>query len=416
MEKIKDFIKKLGPGIITGASDDDPSGILTYLQTGAVIGFNALWTVLVSLPFMYFVQEMCARIGLVTDKGLIKLIKENFSKYILYPIAFISVLVMTINIGADLLAISSVLNTFLKFGKIPLLFLTTIVILAGTVFFSYHRFARVLKWLTLSLLFYVAAVFYMNIEWAGALKATFFPAASSFSAENLLLIAAVFGTTISPYLFFWQASEETEEIANEIKSRHLKKFIVTKHELKMAKEDVFSGMLFSNLVMWFIIAGAAGLSVGGEGLATFEQAAAVLAPAVGQFAFLIFALGLLGTGLLAIPVLGGSVGYILAEIFNWNEGIDKTFRQARGFYLSIMAATVIGMLIVIFNFDPIKMLIYTALFYAVITPPLIFLILKIANNGKIMGERTNSKISNFFGILTLLTMAAAALIFIVSLF
>lgn len=407
------FFSKFGPGLITGASDDDPSGILTYLQAGAILGLKSLWMTLFTLPLMYGIQEMCGRIGLVTKKGLLTLIKENFSKLILYPIALISLVVITINLGADLLAISVVLEKLFDVGRIFWLIGTAVIILFFTIFLSYKKFARVLKWLTLSLFFYVVAVFYMHLDFGKSLAATFLPS-FSWGKESLLILAAIFGTTVSPYLFFWQTSEEVEEREEKTRHKFLKRFLVTKHDLKDLKEDTFLGMLFSNVVMWFIIAGASQLGslYGLKAITNFDDASLVLKSLLGNWAYLSFSLGIIGTGLLAIPVLGGCVGYILAEIFNWQEGMNKTFLQAKGFYLAIGGATVVGIFLSIFNLDPVKLLIYTAVFYTLATPLLVLLILRLGNDKKVMKHNTNSAWSNFLGIATFLISSIIVLLYL----
>ncbi len=416
-EKVKKIGRSAGPGLITGASDDDPSGILTYLQSGFVFGFRTLWLTLFCLPFMYAIQEMSARIGYVTDKGLVKVIKEHYAKWILYFIGGISVIAITVNIGADLLAIGVIAERLSSVSRFFWLPAASVFILFFTIFLSYPKFAGALKWLMLSFAFYILTAFYLHVDWLAALKATVWPS-FSFSKEYVLLFTAFLGTTISPYLFFWQADEETEERDEEKKERRLKRFLVTKNELKHLKKDTLWGMFFSQFITWFVIA-AAGQAAGLYGLpaiANFDQASLVLKPLLGQFAFLIFGLGIIGAGLLAIPVLAGSIGYMLAEIFNWREGISKTFREARGFYLVIILATLIGMALNFFNFDPIQLLIYTGVLYTFITPPIIFLIIRIANNKTIMKGRANTPVSNILGWLTFVLMLAAAAVFAIFVF
>ncbi len=409
------FWRALGPGLITGASDDDPSGILTYLQGGAVLGFGALWTALVTLPMMYAVQEMAGRIGLVTQKGLLRIIKENYSRKILFLIAFISIVVITINIGADLLAIGVAVQGLAPVSNLILLPLAATIILLAVIFFSYQRFAGILKWLTLTLFFYVLAVIYLKIDWSVALKATLIPRVS-FSLENAFLLAAIFGTTVSPYLFFWQANEEIEEKEEKRRDKPIRRLLITKNELKNLKEDTFIGMLFSNVVTWFIFAGATKLfqtTNSTAGLATFQQASLVLKPLLGDFAYLAFTLGIIGTGFLAIPVLAGNIGYMFAEIFDWPEGINKKFHEARGFYIAIVSATILGMFINFFRFDPITLLIYTAVLYTFITPPIIYIILKISNNNELMRGRINSAASNILGAITLAISLLLAVFYLI---
>jgi NRAMP (natural resistance-associated macrophage protein)-like metal ion transporter len=412
----KNFFKRLGPGIITGASDDDPSGILTYLQTGAVVGLHALWTALLTLPLMYSVQEMCGRIGFVTNKGLMRIIKEHYARPVLFIVAAVSVIVITVNIGADLLAVSVVLEKLVGISRLIWLPVVAAVILAGTIYLSYRKFSRALIWLSLSLFCYVAATFALRVDWVAALRETFLPS-FTFSKETILLLTGVLGTTISPYLFFWQTSEEVEE-KNELKTEHpSRKLVVTHRQLRTLDEDTFLGMLLSNVVMWFIIAGASRLGAvyGIHEIANFDQAALVLQPILGSFAYIVFSLGIIGTGLLAIPVLAGSVGYILAEIFNWREGMNRKFRQAHGFYAAIAGATIGGMLLIFLRLDPITLLIYAAVLYAIITPPLIYLIIRIANDPAIMHRERNSRLANTLGWLAFGVTAAAVVLYIASL-
>ncbi len=405
--------RSLGPGLITGASDDDPSGILTYLQAGAVLGFRSLWTVILTLPLMYGVQEMCGRIGYTTRKGLIRLIKERYARPVLYAITFISFLVIVMNIGADILAMGVVLEHLSGLNRLAWLPVLAIVIISSVVFFSYRRFARILKWTALSLLFYVLVALYIQLDWASALKATF-TFSFTFSKEWALIVAAILGTTISPYLFFWQANEEIEEGEEQDRTGSRGTLPL---ELRHLKYDTLAGMVFSNLATWFIIASASqlradhGLSV----ITSFDQAALVLQPLLGNFAYLAFSLGILGTGLLAIPVLAGSVGYGLAETFNWNEGMNKKFGEARGFYLAIAGATLLGMLLTFLGFDPVSLLVYTAVFYTLITPPLIFIILRLGRDKELLGVNVNGRLSNFLGYLALAGMSASAAAYLVSL-
>ncbi len=397
------FFKKLGPGLITGASDDDPSGILTYLQGGVMLGFGSLWTTLLTLPMMCAIQEMAGRIGLKTDKGIVEIMKKHYSKWVLFPIISVSTIVLVINIGADLLAIGTAISGMVPVSNYITLPLTAILILFFTVYFSYREFSSALKWLTLSLLFYVLAVLYLKIDWIAALKGTFIPH-MSFSKDSVLLIAAIFGTTVSPYLFFWQTNEEIEEKIDHERRSSLPNAVIAKREIADMRKDVFTGMTYSNVVAWFIIAGGAAMASfsGANDISNFSQASLVLRPLLGQSAYLAFVIGIVGTGLLVIPVLAGNIGYMFSEAFGWEKGINKKFKEAKGFYVSIITATLVGLAMDFIGLDPVTLLVYTALFYALITPPIIYIILKIANNRKIMGEWTNSKLSNFWGITTLI--------------
>lgn len=390
-----------GPGLITGASDDDPSGILTYLQAGVVLGVNALWTAFLTLPLMYGIQEMCARIGYVTKKGLMRLLRERHSRLVVAALALVYIAAVILNIGADLLAMGTVLQDLTSLPQILWMPLLSAAILAATILLSYKKFASVLRWLTFSLFFYIIAAFFGEIEWAKALKAMVWPEVP-WSAGNAMLIAAILGTTISPYLFFWQANEEVEERADAGSAgRGLKA------SLRSVSFDTFWGMLFSNVTMWFIIASATGLGSGFgiREITDFGEAALALKPLLGDGAYFMFALGILGTGLLAIPVLAGNIGYALAELFGWKEGMNKSFREAPGFYLAMIGATLMALLLVVRSVDPVTLLIYSGVFYTLITPPIIFVAIRLGSDEKLMGKFRNDRLSNAlawtgFGLMT----------------
>lgn len=415
-KRVRKIGNKVGPGIITGAADDDPSGILTYLQSGFLYGFKILWMAFLALPFIIAMQEMAARIGYVTDKGLVKVIREHYAKGFLYFIAVISIVVITMNIGADLVAVGTVLNVLAPVSVFFWVPLAAFIIFVFTIFLSYPTFASVLKWLTLSLFFYIVAALSTPIGWLTILQSTFIPAID-FNKNYILLLAAFFGTTISPYLFFWQADEEVEERNEQKKERKLKRFLVTKNELKHLRKDTVLGMIFSEVITWFIVVTAGGLALanGPQMITTFEQASTVLRPLLGNGAFVVFSLGIIGTGLLAIPVLAGSIGYMLSEIFGWVEGMNKTWREAKNFYIVMVASAVSGVVMVLLGVNPVTALIYTAVFYSIITPPIVYVIMDIANNRKIMGEKTNGPLANIFGWLTFffsLLVAAASVYFL----
>ena len=408
MKKIKKFFSSLGPGLITGASDDDPAGIATYSIAGAQARYSTLWTVLFTFPLMSAVQEMCARIGLVTGHGLAGVMRLHYPKLLLYPIAFLVVVANIINIGADLGGMAAASN--LLVGIHPLIFaaIYTAIVVATLIFVPYHIFVRYLKWLTLALFTYVLAAVITQQDWFSILLNTIWPRIS-LDAKYLMLIVAIFGTTISPYLFFWQASEEVEEIEEEKKVRKLKRHIVTKHELRNMREDVTVGMFFSNAVMFFIIATTAStlFANGIHDIKTADQAAAALRPLAGDASSLLFTLGIVGTGLLAIPVLAGSAAYALTEAFGWSEGFSKKFSEAKAFYLIIALATIVGFSINILGINPFSALFFTAVVYGVISPILILLILHIANQKRVMGSHTNGLISNVLGVVAFLIMGAA---------
>lgn len=419
LKKLKKILTKLGPGFITGASDDDPSGIATYSQTGAQFGYTQLWTALFSYPFMTIIQEMCGRIGMVTGKGLSGVIRRHYSKKILYFSVFILLFANTVNIGADLGAMASSGQLLLNIPYLFWLILITVVILILEVFVSYKVYARFLKYLTFSLFAYVIVTFIVHQDWLKIFTATIVPNIS-FTREYFLNIVAILGTTISPYLFFWQAGEEVEEEVEFHKIRAMGKGVpkITKIDIREMRTDTIIGMFFSQLVMFFIILTTAS-TLGAHGITninTATDAAQALRPFAGDFAFILFALGVLGTGLLAVPVLSGSASYAISEAFGWQEGLSRKLKQARGFYAVIIVATLLGLLVNFSGVPPFKMLYYTAVLNGLIAPPLMVLILLISSNPRIMGKYTNNKFSNWMGIIITLLMSIAALALIITSF
>ena len=403
--RIKKYLRILGPGLITGASDDDPSGIATYSQAGAGFGFGTLWTAIITLPLMATVQEMCARIGMVTKEGLTGTLKKKYPKSILYMMALVSFPAITLNIGADIEGMGAVANLILP--QIPT-FAFSIIITALLIFFiikfPYKKLAAILKWLCLSLLLYIVVPFLVHADWINVMKSTFIPTIH-FNKAFFEILVAILGTTISPYLFFWQATMEAEDI-----SHNHKKIIMNKRILDNMKMDVDFGMLFSNLVMFFIIltTGAVLYKAGIRQIDTVGQAAKALEPLTGKLAYLLFAVGVVGTGFLAIPVLAGCLSYILAETFNWKQGLDKKFHDAKGFYITLIVSLIVGLSLDFLGISPIKALIYTAILYGLTAPVMIAIIMHICNNKKVMEEYTNKRWSNVLGSLTLLLMSVAA--------
>lgn len=410
---LKKFFRVLGPGLITGASDDDPSGIATYSQAGAQFGFATLWTALLTFPLMAAIQGMCARIGLVTSQGLTVTLKQHYSKFLLYTMLVFSFPAITLNIGADIQGMGAVAHMVVP--KVPVA-VFSVVITAILIFiiirFPYRKIAMILKWLCLSLLLYIIVPFMMHQDWLEILKRTFVPT-FRFNKEFLSIIVAILGTTISPYLFFWQTTMEAEDIAHSNKSIY-----VNKQVLGDMKVDVNTGMFLSNMVMFFMIltTGSVLFTHGIKQIDTVDQAAKALEPLAGKLTYLIFTLGVLGTGMLAIPVLAGSQSYMLAETFGWEAGLDKKFTQAKSFYISIIISLIVGLSLDFFGVSPIKALIFTAIAYGLTAPVMIAVILHIGNNKKIMKEHTNSKLSNFLGFTTLLIMTVAAVALIYFLF
>lgn len=399
------FWKILGPGLVTGASDDDPSGIATYSQAGAAYGLSTLWTALIAFPLMAAIQQMCARIGLVTSHGLTGALKNNYPKPVLYLMLLFSFPAIVMNIGADIAGMGAVGN--LLFPSIEATYFSvvfTIILLGLIIYLPYQKIASTLKYLCIALLVYLIVPFLYKQDWLQILKSSFIPTIK-FDKDFMGIIVGILGTTISPYLFFWQASVEVEEMKN--KKKHL---MVNKKIIHDMKEDVDFGMSFSGLVMYFIIltTGTVLFKAGIHQIDTVEQAAMALKPLAGNLAYLLFAIGVIGTGLIAIPVLSGSLSYIITETFGWEQGLDKKFHEAKAFYVIIAISLILGLSLNYIGISPIKALIYTAILYGLTAPVLIAIILHISNNKKVMGKFTNSKTSNILGFVTLIIMTAAA--------
>ncbi len=357
--RIKEIRRRLGPGIIAGASDDDPSGILTHLIAGAQTGLSLLWLPLLTIPLMASIQEMCARIGLVTKRGLMGNLKLRTPKLVLYTIAVLVFLANTFNLAADLSGITATLGLVVPFPPAVLGFIIVVLVLVSLIFFSYRQLALIFRWLTLPLLAYFVAVFISGISLKEMFLRTIFPQIE-FSKTTLIIITAL--------------------------------------------------LVLSNLVGYFIIATASATfhEQGITTLSSIDQATRSLVPLAGQFATLLFAIGLLGTGVLAIPVLAGSAAYVISESFGWPEGLGRRFGQAPKFYLVIILSTLLGFAFSILSFDPIKLLFYTAIIYGVLSPLLILLILVIANNRSLMGDKVNGRLSNLGSVITFLVMSSAA--------
>ena len=409
------ILRILGPGFITGASDDDPSGISTYSQTGAQFGYRQLWTAALSFPFMVAVQETCGRIGMVTGHGLARVIRQNYSPVLLYFAVGLLVLANTINIGADLCAMAASAKLIIDIPYIIWLIAITLVTVALEIFIPYKRYVGILKFFTLSLFCYVITVFVIKQDWSEIATFTFIPVLS-FDHQYLMNIVAILGTTISPYLFFWQANEEVELQIATAEESGIARHPATNREIKGMRKDTFAGMFFSNLIMFFIIVTTASTlnKHGIHSIQTADQAAEALRPLAGNFAFLLFTIGIIGTGLLALPVLAGSSAYAVAETLGWREGLSKKFSGARKFYMVIVISTLAGLLLNFTSIPPFKMLYYTAIFNGIAAPPLLVLILLIANNKKIMGAHTNSLLSNVIGILITMLMFIASISFLCS--
>lgn len=397
--------EKLGPGLITGASDDDPSGIATYSQAGAMFGLVTLWTALVSYPLMVAVQEMCARIGIVTRHGLTGVLKLHYPKPMLYSMIFLSVPAIILNIGADIQAMGAVTNMLypsIQPHWASIFF--TLLLLVSIVFLSYKRFAAILKYLCLSLLLYLVVPFLVKLDIREVFRHTFIPTLR-LDKEFIAILVGIMGTTISPYLFFWQTSMEVEEVGQRKNTIFVNKRLITD-----MRQDVDFGMFLTCLVFFFIIL-TTGTVLYGEGIHdinTVQDAAMALRPLAGEQAYWLFALGVIGTGMLAIPVLAGAVSYIFAETFDWNEGLDKKYYEAKGFYAVVTLSLGLGLAFDYVNISPIDALIYAAVLYGLTAPFLIAMVLHISNNASIMGNFTNGRWTNIFGTAALLLMSAAA--------
>lgn len=413
--KVKSFWRNLGPGLVTGAADDDPSGIATYSQTGAQFGYGQLWTALYMLPLMTAVQEACARIGLVTGKGITTIVKEQYSKTILYAVVGLVVIANTINIGADLGAMAAAAQLLIPGPFIVFTLSFTIIILVLEIFTNYRIYSKILKWLAITLLAYPITLFIVQQPWAIVLKATIVPH-FEMSFAFFFIITGVLGTTISPYMFFWEASQEVEED----KERHLINKGMTNLSWisvrKMRLDNNF-GMIFSEFATWSIIVVAATVlhSSGVKDIKTAADAAKALEPLVHSFPHagflskLIFSIGIIGLGLLAIPVLSGSAAYSVSEALNWNASLNMKPKQAPGFYVIIIVATLIGLILNFIGIDPVKALVYAAVLNGVAAVPLLFLILKIASSEKIMGKFKSGWLSTSILWVTFIAMGAAAI-------
>jgi NRAMP (natural resistance-associated macrophage protein)-like metal ion transporter len=403
-KKFNRFWKLLGPGLVTGASDDDPSGIATYSQAGAGFGLSTLWTALIAFPLMAAIQQMCARIGLVTKQGLTGTLKKHYPKPVLYLMLIFSFPAIIMNIGADIAGMGAVGNLlFPKIDQNYFSVLFTITLIGLIIYLPYGKIAAILKYLCIVMLVYFVVPFLYKQDFKEILKATFIPEIH-FTKSYLAILVGILGTTISPYLFFWQASVEVEEMNAK---NHL---IVNKKIIHEMEQDVDFGMGFSGFVMYFIIltTGTVLYKSGIHQIDTVEEAALALKPLAGDMAYLLFAIGIIGTGLIAIPVLSGSLSYIFTETFGWEKGLNKKFHEAKGFYSIIAFSLLIGLSLNYIGISPIDALIYTAILYGITAPVLIAIILHIANNKNIMGENTNSPLSNILGIAALIIMTLAA--------
>jgi NRAMP (natural resistance-associated macrophage protein)-like metal ion transporter len=412
--KLQKILSAVGPGITTGAADDDPSGIATYSQTGAQFGYGQLWTALYMLPFMMAVQEACARIGMVTGKGIAAIVKQNYNRKLLYAVVTLVVIANVINIGADIGAMAAAAKLILPlpFAVWTLLFTASILILE--IFTTYKVYARILKWLALSLLAYPVTVFIVRMPWLTVLKATFIPHIE-FNFAFLFIITGVLGTTISPYMFFWETSQEVEEVKQK---RWFRNGVpqIRAGNIRMMRIDNNLGMIISEITTWsiLVVAGTVLHNSGVTDLKTSADAAKALEPLVksfphaGYLSKLIFSIGIIGLGFLAVPILSGSAAYAVSEAVNWKSGLNLKLKRAHGFYGIITIATLFGLIINFVGISPVKALIYTAVLNGVASVPLVFLIIKISSSYKIMGKYKSGLLSKIFLWITFLAMGAAA--------
>lgn len=415
----KKYWQSLGPGLTTGAADDDPSGIATYSQAGAGYGFQLLWMAPLSFPLMAVVQEMCARIGIVTGRGLAANIRRNFPSWALYLSTLLLLAANTFNIGADLGAMAAATRLLApRLNYFLLIAFFTFVSVALQIFTSYERYARYLKWLALILLSYVLSALLIHMNWAEVLKHTAVPTIS-FTRNQIFLICGILGTTISPYLFFWQTSQEVEEEILKGKTTIAEREASTNpHQLKKMRRDVWAGMFISNLVMFFIIAacGATLFASGITNIQTSAQAAQALRPLAGDYAYLLFTLGIIGTGMLAVPILAGSSAYAISETLEWKLGLHQKLNDAYSFYGVIIFSMVIGLFLNVLGIDPIAMLIYSAVANGVIAPLILLFIVIISSDRKIMGKFANPRVITGLGYLTIFLMGIAGVAAIASIF
>jgi len=404
------MLDRLGPGLITGASDDDPSGIGTYTQAGAALGYATLWTAVVTLPLMVVVQHICAKIGMCSGQGLAGVLRKYYPRWLLYPVVAALLIANTINAGTDIAAISAAINMFVPVPIYLMVVPIGLVIAVIQIWGSYRLIVKIFKWLTLSLFAYVIAAILADPDWKAVLYGTVVPQIRV-DGNNITTLVAILGTTISPYLFFWQASEEVEEEKMEGRASVAKRKNATEEEIHNEKWDTVTGMLFCNVVFYFVILAAASTlhASGHTTIGSATEAAQALRPLAGNAATVLFAIGLIGSGLLAVPVLTGSSAYAVAEAFGWRSGLDEKPRRARKFYAVIAVSTLVGVAIDLTGINPIRALFWTAVINGLIAPPLLVVVMFVSNNKKAVGQRTNGLFTNIIGWLAAAVMFAAAI-------
>lgn len=411
--KIKVFSKALGPGIITGASDDDPSGIATYSTAGAKFGLGLLWMSAWLLPMMAAIQETCARIGIITNKGLAGVLQKHYRKRIVMGAVLLLIIANVVNIAADIGAMAASIRLFGNISFPLLAVIIALVVVLMEIFIPYDKYVKVLKWLTIVLLGYIICGFIVHPDWVQILKSSIVPQ-FQFSRGFIFAVIAFFGTTITPYLFFWQTSEEVEE--NEIATDSGKMTpLKVKGRIATRRTDIKTGMFYSQLVAYFIVLTTATVLFknGIVDIESADQAAAALRPLAGDYAFVLFAVGIIGTGLLAIPILAGSCAYALAEVMNWKEGLSRPYKSAKSFYGAIAVAVLLGLLLNFVGINPMRMLYYAAYLNGLVAVPLLIVIMIVGNDKKIMGEETHPMWVKIFGWASVIFMALAVVVSIV---
>jgi NRAMP (natural resistance-associated macrophage protein)-like metal ion transporter len=414
--RVRGFFAELGPGLITGAADDDPSGISTYSVTGASFGYAPLWTALFSFPLMSAVQMMCARLGMVTGRGLAGVLRRNYPRWTLWSACFLLIVANVFNIGADLGGMADVTKMMTGVSSLIWTPLYAVLIVSLLFWTSYHVIVKVFKWMTLVLFAYIIAAFLAHPDWKAVLYSTFVPHIE-WSSKYLATFVGILGTTISPYLFFWQASEEVEEERKIGRRTVGRRKGATAEELRKSRTDVLTGMFFSNLVMYFIVlTTAATLHAHGQtDIQTAQQAAEALRPLAGKGAYLLFSFGLIGTGMLGVPVLAGAAAYAVAEANAWRGSLEDRPLLSRKFYAVVAAAMLLGLGLNYLGINAVKMLFWSAVLNGVLAPPLIVLVVLLTSSKKVMGERVNPPLLKWLGWATAVIMTVAAVAMFVTL-
>lgn len=416
MFNVRKVFKNIGPGVITGAADDDPSGIATYSQTGTKFGYTLLWLAPFTLPLMFAVQEMSARLAMVTGRGLSDIIRHHISRRTVLVLSLLFFVVNTINIGANLGAMAAAMQLVMPGSFFVYLVLMAMIVIGLEFFTSYRQYTAILRWLILTLLAYVITAFVTPQDWGAVLRATFLPQLVN-HPDMWLMIVAILGTTIAPYLFFWQASEEVEEEISAGRKDIRARRGVTKAELTSMRADVGSGMVLSNLIMFFIILTTAATlhRAGVTDITSAAQAAAALKPLTSNFAFLLFSLGIIGTGLIGVPILAGSASFAMAEVFGWKEGLEKRFGQARPFHITMLAAIVLGAVVNLFGVPAIDFLIAAAVLNGLLAPILLWYIIRLADRREVVGEHRSPPVVRVLGWGTFVFMALAGVVYLADL-